>query len=424
MENLLTVILHFPALTILWGLLMLCFYKKRNTVIHVLIAVAVSGYFYSVCDAIVVNPYSTPHSSVVTSVVLQILAPLTLAFILCLMWVSKYEQQLPWHQYLWFIIPVALCSVCIMLYCVMGSDNAAQYQQLLDLRRAYPVEFVNRRAFEFFHFIRTRFYHYTVCIYSTVAIIFALHLLRKTGFSRKALYAFFFQGASLPPFHIQMLVFILLLFCFELRIFLGRYFLMDHLWASAAFSFLMACCYILLTLAALSLEFVECTLRQFWFLDPRDDLSRETILEAEAEEKLAKDLASSESEEDDMMNDSSTDQDAVSQVEARIAKGLRSMMDEGHAYLDNNLHIEQVARMLGTNRYYLSRYINENYHINFNEYINRKRLEYAKQHMLQNPDVLLDVIATDCGFSTAQAFARKFKAMEGITPRTWLVQHQ
>ena len=161
-------------------------------------------------------------------------------------------------------------------------------------------------------------------------------------------------------------------------------------------------------------------MRQFWFLDPREDLSNEQLMEDASAEELAEgqpDMAES-------LFGANLDMDALSEVEARIAKGLHDMMDEGHAYLDNSLHIEQVARALGTNRYYLSRYINENYHVNYNEYINRMRLEYAKQYMLQNPDMLLDVVAADSGFGTAQAFARKFKAMEGITPRTWLVQHQ
>ena len=59
--------------------------------------------------------------------------------------------------------------------------------------------------------------------------------------------------------------------------------------------------------------------------------------------------------------------------------------------------------------------------MSYNDYIAHLRIEYAKQYMLQHPDMLLDAIAEQCGFGTAQAFGRKFKTVEGITPRTWLV---
>ena len=198
MENLLTVILHLPALILLWGTLMLIFYVKKGITIHVLVTLSIVGFLFCVTNAVAVNPYSSPHSIVFTAMVSQFANPLALALILCLLWSFNHEGQiLPWHQYLWFIVPVALSSVCIMLYCVMGSEEAARCQELTDQHRQFPKEYAGERSFLFFHYIRTYISQVILLIYATVAIVWGLVTLHHTGFTRSALTGFLFHGAGI-----------------------------------------------------------------------------------------------------------------------------------------------------------------------------------------------------------------------------------
>ena len=403
--NLLTVILHLPFLTCLVGFV-LSFYLKKNDTVYVIIPLAMAGMLYYMCDAIIVNPYSDVHGTVIASAAVPFLSLFSLAFIICLMWVLYYEKHLPWHQYLWFVAPIALCSICTMLYIVIGNDEAAHFQALYDQLRHYPESHIECSAFRCQHFVEQVLYNFTLFLYSIYAILFGIVILYKTGFTRHAFIGYFFKGASLPPMHILLLSFITLMLTVVVRVLVGRYFLFDHTWANILFAFLQAYCVIQVTLAAFNLNYVECTLRQYWFIDPNERFDDSLFDDAD----------------DDSAADSNADQDAFSKVQERLDKSLHEVMDVQQLFLDSNLRMTDVTRLLSTNRNYLSRHLKERYHLSYNEYIAHLRIEYAKQYMLQHPDMLLDAIAEHCGFGTAQSFGRKFKAMEGITPRTWLVR--
>ena len=403
MQELITLTTFLPALTILVGLFLMIFYVKKSSTVNVLISLAVAGLFYYICDAIITNPFAEPQLMIWATVAVPFLSPLSLGFIICLVWVLYYEKPLPWHQFLWFVLPVALSSVCVVLFMLVGSEDAEQFQSLYDKLRHYPESYNNIPVFRMLHFIEHTLYGAVLFTYSVWAVIFSIYVLRRTGFNHVACVGFFFKRASLPPVHILLLSFIALLSTIVVRVVLGRYFLMDHLWANIFLSFVQSFCMLLILLAAFSLDYVECTWRQYWFLAPREDLNH----------------TNDASDDDD---DDATDAVTYLSLQDRLENGLHEIMDEQHAYLDCNLRMTDVARSLGTNRNYLSRHINEKYHMNFNEYVNRMRIEYSKDFMLKNPDMLLDTIAVECGFCTAQVFGRKFKAMEGIAPRTWLVQ--
>ena len=411
MENLLTVILHIPALACLVGFV-LTFYLQRNATVNVIIPLTVAGLLYFLCDAIIVNPYSDVHTTVLALAAVPFLSPFALAFIICLMWVLYYEQHLPWHQYLWFVAPIALSSICVMLYIVIGSEEAAHFQALYDQLRHYPETFIDEPPFRHQHFIEEVLYNIVLYIYTLYSIGFALMVLRKTGFTCRSCFAYFLKGASLPPMHILLISFIVLMLSVLLRVIVGRYFLFDHTWANVLLSFLQAYCILLVTLAVFNLNHVECTLRQYWFIDPNE--SMEVIQSDDEPEEVAPSGETSSPEE-------ASDLDSFSRVQERLDKGLHEMMEVQKAFLDSNLRMIDVAHTLCTNRNYLSRHIKERYHMSYNDYIAHLRIEYAKQYMLQHPDMLLDAIAEHCGFGTAQAFGRKFKAVEDITPRTWLV---
>jgi AraC-like DNA-binding protein len=87
---------------------------------------------------------------------------------------------------------------------------------------------------------------------------------------------------------------------------------------------------------------------------------------------------------------------------------------------DPELSLQVLARRLGTNTSDLSRAINEGLGQNFNELVNRMRVEAVKQSLAEGDTTrgLLD-IAFEAGFSSKASFNRCFKLYTGQTPSAY-----
>lgn len=90
------------------------------------------------------------------------------------------------------------------------------------------------------------------------------------------------------------------------------------------------------------------------------------------------------------------------------------------SYLNNQFTIEELANRLGTNKYYLSRIINEKYHMNFSNWISSLRIEKAKQILKEEQGIKLEDLAYRVGFSSLSYFSKVFSRLEGVSPSSWL----
>ncbi|MCK3685372.1 AraC family transcriptional regulator [Maribellus sp. YY47] len=100
---------------------------------------------------------------------------------------------------------------------------------------------------------------------------------------------------------------------------------------------------------------------------------------------------------------------------------LLSLFEEEKIYRLSDLRITTVSETLQTNRTYISRLINEEFGVNFNEFVNKYRVEEAEA-LLKNEDnalYTLDYIAEKAGFGSTNSFTRAFKEYKGITPGTF-----
>ena len=91
-----------------------------------------------------------------------------------------------------------------------------------------------------------------------------------------------------------------------------------------------------------------------------------------------------------------------------IYERLEAMMNEQQTYLKNDLLLNDVAKMLGTNRTYLLQALNNCAQMTFKEYINRKRIAHAEQLMAQNPQTPKTEIATLSGYNSMPSFYRNY----------------
>lgn len=103
----------------------------------------------------------------------------------------------------------------------------------------------------------------------------------------------------------------------------------------------------------------------------------------------------------------------------RFLQAFVLLMDEKHLYLQADLRLDEVARLMLTNRTYISRMIHEVFHCSFSDYINRRRIEHAQSLMYSDHHLTQVQIAEQSGFSSAPAFSRMFKQRTGVTFLEW-----
>jgi AraC-like DNA-binding protein len=91
-------------------------------------------------------------------------------------------------------------------------------------------------------------------------------------------------------------------------------------------------------------------------------------------------------------------------------------------YLDNELTAFKLAKALGSNTNYLSALINSHYGMNFANFINQQRVEYAKKALKKDENRLLTIesIGEASGFKSKSSFNAAFKKFTGQTPSDYL----
>ncbi len=114
----------------------------------------------------------------------------------------------------------------------------------------------------------------------------------------------------------------------------------------------------------------------------------------------------------------STEQD---KLYSDIARKLDRAMNEDKIYLSNNLTLNELATHIGTNRSYLSRYVNEYKSIPFINYINEFRIREALLIINQGVfELSISELAEQSGFASVSTFRRVFKQSNGCSPSEYI----
>jgi AraC-like DNA-binding protein len=97
---------------------------------------------------------------------------------------------------------------------------------------------------------------------------------------------------------------------------------------------------------------------------------------------------------------------------------LLDLMDTEKPYLDPELKAERLAEAVGISKKHLSQVINQQFTMNFKNFINKYRVEEAKKKLLdpKEQDFVLMKIALDVGFNSKSVFNEAFKKFTGMSP--------
>lgn len=119
---------------------------------------------------------------------------------------------------------------------------------------------------------------------------------------------------------------------------------------------------------------------------------------------------------DDDMNEMN---EVTNESYAEYRAALEEWMQREKPYLNADFKAQDLREVVPLNRTYMSQFLKAEFGCNFYQYVMRYRIEEAKQMMRENPDMMLQEIADQCGFTSQTMFGRVFARETGISPTEW-----
>ena len=115
------------------------------------------------------------------------------------------------------------------------------------------------------------------------------------------------------------------------------------------------------------------------------------------------------------------EEEEVTEIEpnAEYRAKLEQWMETEKPYTNPEFRLNDLRQILPLNRTYLSQLINAEYDCTFYQFVTNYRIEEAKRLMKEKPDLKMQDIAEQCGFSSPVVFSRIFARETGETPSEW-----
>ena len=101
---------------------------------------------------------------------------------------------------------------------------------------------------------------------------------------------------------------------------------------------------------------------------------------------------------------------------------IQSFLETERVHTNPNLTLDDLAKSLETTPRQISQVVNQGFDMNFNDYINKMRVDSIISLFKENKQQQFTLLslALDCGFNSKTTFNRSFKKFTGKTPRDYL----
>jgi len=100
---------------------------------------------------------------------------------------------------------------------------------------------------------------------------------------------------------------------------------------------------------------------------------------------------------------------------------VEGILIEKKSFLKINFTLEDLERESKISKHHLSQFFSTTYGMNFNTYINKLRVDYAKELVEKRGiDISVSELGDECGFNSRTSFFRAFKKHEGISPSEYI----
>lgn len=102
-----------------------------------------------------------------------------------------------------------------------------------------------------------------------------------------------------------------------------------------------------------------------------------------------------------------------------VYKKCCRFMEEKRRFLLESFSLMDLAEGVFTNKTYVSKAINQTAGLNFRQFVNRYRVQYAQELFKKNMSLRVSEMAAMSGCRSVQTFCAVFKLFTGETPRAW-----
>lgn len=416
--------LLIPSLAcLLWAFVLFIKKDKSGTqkILVALMSIA-AIYFYVDANYVMFEPSRQNYVNLVYLDIIAQFITMSLPPILY-MYLSNLagRNRKQWHNFIMFIPALMLGTVALVVYAVMGIQHAADFLAALD---AGDASAFTGKIYEMQIIVCQKIYNLILFAELVGTMTYCVYILTACRFKLSDVKSFLNKKRKASTVNAVSFMLILMLSLCCARILLGRLFLVEHSWISAILSLILAAIIILT-------GYIGC-----WFPDRKFslwDLQHPEVIPGEPENQTLSEVRQKVAAASAAVTRQRTESSARPVIQADIAdlasspsllESFVSYMANKKPYLNPELNISDVAQDLYTNRTYISVLMNKHFHTTFREYINQLRINESKEILKNEPNTLLEVVAERSGFLSDSQFVKKFKEIEGVSPRAWQSKQQ
>ena len=373
---------------------------KTETQTMVLWSLAVAS-VYLYADALyVLEDVNNYRSFLIADIVNHYITPL-LPLVSWLVLYSFRHPRSEYKKYYWLsAIAVAIGTICLTLAFLPGFSQTVAFFASYDANHTYQPAF-DLPIFHAIRFAYVDFYFAFVTLEMALLLSYVIYYLHRKRFGLRSLYRFMFEGGEATPLILMCFCTLSFIFCCALRVGFGRIFWMDHQTLTAILSALMAFWLFFYSYLGLASNVYETTFSEL--VHPL------LMAPVHSEDELPKEAAGV---------------DSLTPGEQLMADALIELMENKMLFRNPNLTIEDVALQLETNRVIVSQIVERHLGMSFRDYLQKLRVFYAKRYMTLHPFETQEKVAHESGFADASSFNRKFRQMEGVTPKEWRLKQK
>jgi AraC-like DNA-binding protein len=159
-----------------------------------------------------------------------------------------------------------------------------------------------------------------------------------------------------------------------------------------------------------------------WRVETLSDLSIPIQTDMPVEDVVAETAASDSVEDSDLSLSMRNRSTSVALLVKNIESLLKQHCEDPQLYLQYDISLPQLAKIIGTNRLYLSQYFSCQ-GITYNAYINGLRIQHFirlyQETIANSQPVSAQKLAYQSGFRSYNTFSVAFKKMKGMTVTEW-----
>lgn len=317
-----------------------------------------------------------------------------------------YSRRVAFHKYYskWIatllILAIVLVTLIAYTTAIIGTNNCIQFYN--DKSNGIDNPLYHTEIYMIHHILTYYIYKIFTHILYFATFAYILYCLYKRNVKWKDIVSFF-KKEKLERHNLQLILTFIFTALIFTRFLLKKSFIHDYEVASCIIS--LALCIIVLIVGYVEV-FVKMPMIQISsILHPIEVITIPEQLNLE-ENKIEVDLS---------INKKFLDN------QSKLNELFSNLMDRDHFYTNKGITLDDVAKAMQTNKTYVSLLVNNVYKKSFPDYINSKRIEFAKKLIQASKEkIKLEDIAELSGFQSVIQLTRKFKAIEGITLREWL----